>query len=211
MLLSSAPARLLPPLLERRDLFISLHSARLHASAPSRYTRPAYRCWEEAGLRQTDLAGGRRQTPPCACPDSPRRSSGWPQGGLELQLPLAVLQHARPALPRHPDGERRDGCPLAGFPSDLIQGEGRTVRHLVALYQWVYHSHRAQLPRFNYILPVQGPGSLHLKTTSSSSNRMTCVAPLARLPPRGPAQGGQRLGLPYAVPQGETSINHEAG
>ncbi|MCS6927039.1 MAG: DUF1329 domain-containing protein [Candidatus Binatia bacterium] len=54
-------------------------------------------------------------------------------------------------------------APLPGFPSDLIQGGGRVVRHLVALYQRVYHSHLAQLPHSNYTLPLQGAGEFEFK------------------------------------------------
>lgn len=54
-------------------------------------------------------------------------------------------------------------APLSGFPPDLIQGGGRVVRHLVALYQRVYHSHLAQLPHSNYTLPLQGAGEFEFK------------------------------------------------
>lgn len=53
--------------------------------------------------------------------------------------------------------------PLAGFPTDLMQGGGTAERYLVALYRQAYHSHLAQLPQSNYVLPLAGAGEFEYK------------------------------------------------
>jgi len=53
--------------------------------------------------------------------------------------------------------------PLPGFPSDLIQGGGKAVRHLVALYQRAYHSHLAQLPKADHLLSADDAGEFEYK------------------------------------------------
>jgi len=52
---------------------------------------------------------------------------------------------------------------LSGFPPDLIQGGGHAIRHLVALYQRVYHAHLASLSQSNHLLPVDGAGDFEFK------------------------------------------------
>ena len=45
------------------------------------------------------------------------------------------------------------GSQLSGFPPDLIQGGGKAIRHLVALYQRVYHNHLSQAGNASQNLP----------------------------------------------------------
>jgi hypothetical protein len=52
---------------------------------------------------------------------------------------------------------------LSGFPPDLIQGGGHAIRHLVALYQRVYHTHLAPLSQSNHLLPIDGAGDFEFK------------------------------------------------
>lgn len=52
---------------------------------------------------------------------------------------------------------------LPGFPPDLIQGGGHAIRHLVALYQRVYHTHLAPLSHSNHLLPIEGAGDFEFK------------------------------------------------
>jgi hypothetical protein len=54
-------------------------------------------------------------------------------------------------------------APLSGFPPDLFQGGGRAIRHLVASYQRVYHSHLASLAESGHLLPVEGAGGFEYK------------------------------------------------
>lgn len=53
--------------------------------------------------------------------------------------------------------------PLPGFPTDLMRGGGTAERYLVALYRQAYHSHLAQLPQDNYMLPLAGAGEFEYK------------------------------------------------
>ena len=53
--------------------------------------------------------------------------------------------------------------PLSGFPPDLIQGGGTAIRHIVALYQRVYHTHLAQQAEAGYLLPVSDAGRFEYK------------------------------------------------
>jgi len=53
--------------------------------------------------------------------------------------------------------------PLPGFPEDLMQGGGTAERYLVALYRQAYHTHLAQLPKQNYMLPLAGAGEFEYK------------------------------------------------
>ena len=53
--------------------------------------------------------------------------------------------------------------PLSGFPPDLIQGGGTAIRHIVALYQRVYHTHLAQRPNEGYLLPISDAGRFEYK------------------------------------------------
>lgn len=53
--------------------------------------------------------------------------------------------------------------PLSGFPPDLIQGGGKVIRHLVALYQRVYFSHLSQAANPNHMLPIEGAGEFEYK------------------------------------------------
>ena len=55
------------------------------------------------------------------------------------------------------------GSRLSGFPEDLIQGGGRAIRHLVALYQRVYHNHLAQLSQQGHLLPFTDAGRFEYK------------------------------------------------
>ncbi len=52
---------------------------------------------------------------------------------------------------------------LSGFPEDLIQGGGRVIRHLVALYQRAYHNHLAQLSQQGHLLPIDDAGRFEYK------------------------------------------------
>ena len=52
---------------------------------------------------------------------------------------------------------------LSGFPADLIQGGGRAIRHLVALYQRVYHNHLAHLSTKGHISPLGDAGRFAYK------------------------------------------------
>ena len=76
----------------------------------------------------------------------------WQSYGMHVQRYLGALM-----------AKGGTASPLSGFPPDLIQGGGKAVRHLVALYQRVYHSHLAQLPKTNYVLPVDGAGEFEYK------------------------------------------------
>lgn len=53
--------------------------------------------------------------------------------------------------------------PLSGFPADMLQGGGTAERFLVAQYRQAYHSHLAQLPKNNYLLPLAGAGEFEYK------------------------------------------------
>jgi len=55
------------------------------------------------------------------------------------------------------------GSQLSGFPPDLIQGGGKAIRHLVALYQRVYHNHLAQAGNAGHTLPIEGAGEFEYK------------------------------------------------
>lgn len=52
---------------------------------------------------------------------------------------------------------------LPGFPADLIQGGGRVIRHLVALYQRVYHNHLSHLSSSGHIFPLNDAGRFEFK------------------------------------------------
>jgi len=76
----------------------------------------------------------------------------WQYYGMHVQRYLgALMAKGGPA------------SPLPGFPPDLIQGGGKAVRHLVALYQRAYYSHLAQLPQTDYLLPVDNAGEFEYK------------------------------------------------
>ena len=55
------------------------------------------------------------------------------------------------------------GSQLSGFPPDLIQGGGKAIRHLVALYQRVYHNHLSQAGNASHMLPIEGAGEFEYK------------------------------------------------
>lgn len=55
------------------------------------------------------------------------------------------------------------GSKLPGFPDDLIQGGGRVIRHLVALYQRVYHNHLSHLSGSGHIFPLHDAGRFEFK------------------------------------------------
>ena len=57
----------------------------------------------------------------------------------------------------------RKASKLPGFPDDLIQGGGRAIRHLVALYQRVYHNHLAHLSAKGHIFPLDDAGRFEYK------------------------------------------------
>lgn len=76
----------------------------------------------------------------------------WQYYGMHVQRYLGALM-----------AKGGTASPLSGFPPDLIQGGGKAVRHLVALYQRAYHSHLAQLPKTNYVLSVDGAGEFEYK------------------------------------------------
>ena len=76
----------------------------------------------------------------------------WQNYGMQVSRYLAALMANGGKASR-----------LSGYPPDLIEGGGRAVRHLVALYQRVYYSHLAQLPADNYTLPLSAAGEIEYK------------------------------------------------
>lgn len=76
----------------------------------------------------------------------------WQNYGMQVSRYLAALM-----------AKGGKAAQLSGYPPDLIEGGGRAVRHLVALYQRVYHSHLAQLPENNYALPLSAAGEIEYK------------------------------------------------
>ena len=76
----------------------------------------------------------------------------WQHYGMHVRKYLgALLEKGGPA------------APLPGFPPDLIQGGGKAIRHIVAMYQRAYHSHLAQLPNDGHLLPVSDAGRFEYK------------------------------------------------
>jgi hypothetical protein len=76
----------------------------------------------------------------------------WQHYGMHVQRYLGALMAKGGAASQ-----------LSGFPPDLIQGGGKAIRHLVASYQRVYHTHLAPLSKNGHLLPIEGAGEFEYK------------------------------------------------
>ncbi len=76
----------------------------------------------------------------------------WQHYGMHVQRYLGALI-----------AKGGSGSQLSGFPPDLFQGGGRAIRHLVALYQRVYHSHLSHLSTDGHLFPLDDAGRFEYK------------------------------------------------